>query len=65
MGNALNIKGLQTTARYATMFTDVDAGFRFCCGPNASSSYNDASLRMFIDNTAIKTEVPLYIDKGA
>ena len=71
-GNTLNIKGLQTTARgttgltrYATMFTDVDAGFRFCCGPDASSSYNDTSLRMSIDNTAIKTEVPLYIDKGA
>ena len=71
-GNTLNVKGLQTTARgttgltsYATMFTDVDAGFRFCCGPNASSSYNDTSLRMSIDNTAIKTEVPLYIDKGA
>ena len=71
-GNTLNIKGLQTTARgttgltrYATMFTDVDAGFRFCCGPNASSSYNDTSLRMSINNTAIKTEAPLYIDKGA
>ena len=71
-GNTLNVKGLQTTARgvtglnrYATMFTDVDAGFRFCCGPDASSSYNDTSLRMSIDNTAIKTEVPLYIDKGA
>lgn len=71
-GNTLNVKGLQTTARgttgltrYATMFTDVDTGFRFCCGPNASSSYNDTSLRMSIDNTAIKTEVPLYIDKGA
>ena len=71
-GNTLNIKGLQTTARgtggllrYATMFTDVDAGFRFCCGPDASSSYNDTSLRMSINNTAIKTEVPLYIDKGA
>ena len=71
-GNTLNIKGLQTTARgttgltrYATMFTDVDAGFRFCCGPDASSSYNDTSLRMSIDNTEIKTEVPLYIDKGA
>lgn len=70
--NTLNVKGLQTTAlgmgglsRYATMFTDVDAGFRFCCGPDASSSYNDTSLRMSIDNTAIKTEVPLYIDKGA
>ena len=71
-GNTLTVKGLQTTARgttglnrYATMFTDVDAGFRFCCGPDASSSYNDASLRMSINNTAIKTEVPLYIDKGA
>ena len=71
-GNTLNVKGLQTTARgvtglnrYATMFTDVEAGFRFCCGPDASSSYNDASLRMSIDNTAIKTEAPLYIDKGA
>lgn len=71
-GNTLNIKGLQTTARgnggllrYATMFTDVDTGFRFCCGPDASSSYNDTSLRMSINNTAIKTEVPLYIDKGA
>lgn len=71
-GNTLNVKGLQTTARgnggltrYATMFTDVDAGFRFCCGPDARSSYNDTSLRMSIDNTAIKTEVPLYIDKGA
>lgn len=71
-GNTLNVKGLQTTARstggllrYATMFTDVDAGFRFCCGPDARSSYNDASLRMSINNTAIKTEVPLYIDKGA
>lgn len=70
--NTLNVKGLQTTARgtgglgrYATMFTDVDAGFRFCCGPYASSSYNDTSLRMSIDNTAIKAEVPLYIDKGA
>ena len=70
--NTLNVKGLQTTARgtgglgrYATMFTDVDAGFRFCCGPDASSSYNDTSLRMSINNTAIKTEVPLYIDKGA
>ena len=70
--NTLNVKGLQTTARgtgglgrYATMFTDVDAGFRFCCGPDASSSYNDTSLRMSIDNTAIKTEAPLYIDKGA
>lgn len=70
--NTLNVKGLQTTARgtgglsrYATMFTDVDQGFRFCCGPDASSSYNDTSLRMSIDNTAIKTEVPLYIDKGA
>lgn len=71
-GNTLNVKGLQTTARgatglsrYATMFTDVEAGFRFCCGPDASSSYNDTSLRMSIDNTAIKTEAPLYIDKGA
>ena len=70
--NTLNVKGLQTTARgttglnrYATMFTDVEAGFRFCCGPDASSSYNDTSLRMSIDNTAIKTEAPLYIDKGA
>ena len=70
--NTLNVKGLQTTARgtgglgrYATMFTDVDAGFRFCCGPDASSSYNDTSLRMSIDNTSIKAEVPLYIDKGA
>lgn len=70
--NTLNVKGLQTTARgtgglgrYATMFTDVDAGFRFCCGPDASSSYNDTSLRMSINNTAIKTEAPLYIDKGA
>lgn len=70
--NTLNVKGLQTTAlgttglnRYATMFTDVQQGFRFCCGPDASSSYNDASLRMSIDNTAIKTEAPLYIDKGA
>ena len=71
-GNTLNVKGLQTTARgttgltrYATMFTDVEQGFRFCCGPDASSSYNDTSLRMSINNTAIKTEVPLYIDKGA
>lgn len=70
--NTLNVKGLQTTAlgvtglnRYATMFTDVEQGFRFCCGPDASSSYNDTSLRMSINNTAIKTEVPLYIDKGA
>lgn len=70
--NTLNVKGLQTTAlgttglnRYATMFTDVQQGFRFCCGPDASSSYNDASLRMSIDNTAIKTEAPLHIDKGA
>lgn len=70
--NTLNVKGLQTTAlgvtglnRYATMFTDVAEGFRFCCGPDASSSYNDTSLRMSIDNTAIKTEAPLYIDKGA
>ena len=70
--NTLNVKGLQTTARgtgglyrYATMFTDVDAGFRFCCGVDAGSSYNDASLRMSINNTAIKTEAPLYIDKGA
>ena len=71
-GNTLNVKGLQTTARgttgltrYATMFTDVEQGFRFCCGPDASSSYNDTSLRMSINNTAIKTEAPLYIDKGA
>lgn len=70
--NTLNVKGLQTTAlgvtglnRYATMFTDVEQGFRFCCGVDASSSYNDASLRMSIDDTAIKTEAPLYIDKGA
>ena len=70
--NTLNVKGLQTTARgtgglgrYATMFTDVDQGFRFCCGPDASSSYNDTSLRMSINNTAIKAESPLYIDKGA
>lgn len=49
----------------ATMFMDYDKGFRFCCGPDASSSYNDASLRMSVDNTAVKTEVPLYIDKGA
>lgn len=49
----------------ATMFMDYDKGFRFCCGPDASSSYNDASLRMSINNTAIKTEAPLYIDKGA
>ena len=55
--------GLITTP--ATMFMDYDKGFRFCCGPNASSSYNDTSLRMSIDNTAIKTEAPLYIDKGA
>lgn len=70
--NTLNVKGLQTAAlgtaninRYATMFTDVETGFRFCCGPDAGSSYNDASLRMSIDNTAIKTEAPLYINKGA
>ena len=70
--NTLNVKGLQTAAlgitgmnRYATMFTDVQTGFRFCCGPDAGSSYNDASLRMSIDNTAIKTEAPLYINKGA
>lgn len=49
----------------ATMFMDYDKGFRFCCGPDASSSYNDASLRMSVDNTAVKTEAPLYIDKGA
>lgn len=68
----LSEKGIQV-ARYggglitppATMFMDYDKGFRFCCGPDAASSYNDTSLRMSIDNTAIKTEVPLYIDKGA
>ena len=71
-GNTLTVKGLQTTARgvtglnrYATMFTDVETGFRFCCGPDASHSYNDTSLRMSIDNTAVKTEAPLYINKGA
>lgn len=68
----LSEKGIQVT-RYggglitppATMFMDYDKGFRFCCGPDAASSYNDTSLRMSIDNTAIKTEAPLYIDKGA
>lgn len=68
----LSEKGIQVT-RYggglitppATMFMDYDKGFRFCCGPDATSSYNDTSLRMSIDNTAIKTEAPLYIDKGA
>lgn len=68
----LSEKGIQV-GRYggglitppATMFMDYDKGFRFCCGPDAASSYNDASLRMSIDNEAIKTKAPLYFDEGA
>lgn len=59
-------KGLRATKQvggtpplYSNLYAD-STGFKFCINTNDSANYS-----MSINNTAIKTEVPLYIDKGA
>lgn len=63
---AITSKGLRATKQvggtpplYSNLYADI-TGFKFCINTNDSANYS-----MSIDNTAIKTEVPLYIDKGA
>lgn len=63
---ALMPKGLRASKQvggssplYSNLYAD-STGFKFCINTNDSANYS-----MSINNTAIKTEVPLYIDKGA
>lgn len=65
-GVDLTPKGLRASKQvggsspsYSNLYAD-STGFKFCINTNDAANYS-----MSINNTAIKTEVPLYIDKGA
>ena len=63
---ALTPKGLRASKQvggssplYSNLYAD-STGFKFCINTNDSANYS-----MSVDDAAVKTEVPLYIDKGA